>query len=101
MPKFTGLPLDTLYERLGRAAGKRVSQGSTSDRHSFQMFWFCNGPKAPACIATAEADDKAMPPGLTPWEQEMFDHADFPKYGWTVRPPRHRNDFADHPEEAD
>lgn len=94
MSKFTNLALDTLYERLGAPAGKTMQLSRSSHRHSFHMFWFCDGPGARPCVAFAQAGDTPMPPGLTPLEQEMFDHADFPKSGWTLNPcPRHESDF--------
>lgn len=102
MSKRAGLSLQTLTDRLGRPAGRRVQLGSSRHNHVFHMMWFCNGANAAACFAAAAAEDTPMPPGLTRWEQELFDHAQFPKYNWTLRPcPQHRNAFADYPEEPD
>lgn len=96
MPKFTGLSLQTLNDRLGREYGSGTNYGSVLHRHSFRMVWNCT------CFATAEASDNPMPPDLTPWEQELFDNAPLPKDGWTITPcPQHRNIFTDHSEEPD
>lgn len=102
MPKFIGVTLQTLNERLGPAGEKGMSPGSTSTRHRFHMVWQCQGPSAPACFAYTEAPDTPMPANLSPWEQELFDNAPLPKHGWTLKPcPQHRNVFADFPEEPD
>ncbi len=102
MPKFTGLSLQVLNDRLGRPSGKGTKVGFGPHRHAFHMLWFCNGPNAAACYAYAEAKDKPTPHDLTPWEQELFDNAPFPRDGWTLAPcPQHRNVFPDYPEEPD
>jgi len=70
--------------------------------HAFRILWFCNGPNEAGCYAYAEAPDKAMPPNLTAWEQELFDNAPFPEEDWTLKPcPQHRHLFGDHQEQAD
>jgi hypothetical protein len=86
MPKFTGLSLHTLNDRLGRPSGKGMRVGSGPHRHAFHIFWFCNGPNGPACYAYAETRDRSMPPDLTPWEQEIFDSAGFRREDWTLKP---------------
>ena len=79
-----------------------MSGGSDLHRHAFSMLWYCNGPNAPACFATAEASDSTYASDLTPWEQELFDNAPLPQDGWTLKPcPEHHNVFADHPEVPD
>lgn len=101
MPKFTGISLHTLAERLGPSHGKRLT-GSGLRHHDFGQFWYCNGPRAPACYAYAHAADRAMPPDLGALEQEFFDHAPLPEEGWTLNPcPQHLELFADHPQEPD
>jgi hypothetical protein len=102
MPKFTGLSLQTLNDRLGPPSQQGMNAGSGTHRHAFHVLWFCNGPNAPARYAYAEARDRAMAPGLTRWEQELFDNAPFPQQGWTLKPcAQHRDVFADHPKEPD
>ena len=103
MPRFTGLSLHTLYERLGQPSGKKTQMAhSRTHRLTFHMFWFCNGPNAQACSASAEIGERPTPPDLTPSKPEHFDHLGFPKHGWTLRScPQHRDVFADHPEKPD
>lgn len=96
MPKFTGVSLQTLNERLGGALGSGTNHGPGLHRHTFRMVWDCT------CFATAAASDKPMPPDLTPWEEELFDNAPLPKDGWTIAPcPHHLNVFADHSGQSD
>ena len=101
MPKFTGLSLQTLDDRLGRRLGTGTS--GALNRHRFRILWYCNGPKAgPACLAIAEASDRPTPPDLTAFEQEFFENAPLPKDGWTLWAcPQHRSTFIDYPEEPD
>jgi len=102
MSKFTGVPLEALHERLGRQHSRGMGSGRDLHRHTFNMLWYCNGPNAPACLATAESADVAMPHGLTAQEQEFFETAPFPKDGWTLRPcPTHHGAFTDFPEEPE
>src|SRR5438270_13077279 len=106
MSKFNGITLETLNQRLGqpsvRGMGRNFGPGIVAfpRRYAFHMVWYCNGRNAPACSATAQAGERPVPPDLTPWEQELFDHAPFPEEGWTLKPcPHHRNAFADRAEE--
>ena len=102
MAKFTGLSLHALTERLGPPSAKTMQMGAGTDRHAFHLLWFCSGPNAPACFATAAAPDEQMPPNLTPMEQEFFDNAPVPKNGWTLKPcPQHGSSFMDFSEEPD
>jgi len=64
------------------------------------MLWLCSGRAAPGCIAFTEVADTPVPSGLSAHEQEFFEHAPFPKDGWTLNAcAKHRDAFDDYPEE--
>ena len=100
MAMFRGLSFRTLHERLGAPDQKSFTSGGDRS-HLFHMFWFCVAGEA-ACVARIKADDRPMPKGLDAREQEFFEHAPFPKEGWTLNAcEKHRDLFRDHPEESE
>jgi hypothetical protein len=103
MSKVSGVSLQTLYERLGSLASKRITPAGDAG-HAFRMDWLCSGPtpNEPRCYAYNQASDRVMPLGLDLFQEEFFDHAPFPEENWTLRIcPNHRALFADYSEETD